>query len=67
MTEPFEADADIADMAVVVFGDRRVPRPLSGLAVVRVDDTGARTPSMARSGHSGGWSCWAATPSWPPC
>ncbi|MEE2855297.1 MAG: peptidase M50 [Actinomycetota bacterium] len=40
MTEPVEAGADIADMAVVVFGDRRVPRPLAGLALVRADGTG---------------------------
>ncbi len=40
MTEPVKAGANIADAAVVVFGDRRVPRPLAGLSVVRADGTG---------------------------
>lgn len=40
MTEPVEAGASIADTAVVVFGDRRVPRSLAVLAVVRADGTG---------------------------
>ncbi|OBF67459.1 peptidase M50 [Mycobacterium sp. 852002-51971_SCH5477799-a] len=41
MTEPVEAGANIADMSVVVFGDRRVPRPFACLAVVRAYGTGA--------------------------
>ncbi|MEB4208461.1 peptidase M50 [Mycobacterium sp. 94-17] len=40
MTEPVRAGARAADMAVLAFGGRRVPRPLTDLAVVRVDDAG---------------------------
>lgn len=52
MTEPVEAGANIADTAVVVFGDRRVPRPLAGLAVVRADGTGDAEAIDAAIGSS---------------